>query len=63
VQIFLVDVATLALPNGFAIPGEAQPLQVVHQLEGILPAASLRVEVLNTQNPLAPLALSGKPGE
>ena len=62
-QVFLVDVATLALPYGFAIPGEAQPLQVVHQLEGILPAAALRVEVLDAQNPLAPLALGGKPGE
>ena len=63
VQVFLVDVPTLALPYGFAIPGEAQPLQVVHQLEGILPAAALRVKVLNAQNPLAPLALGGKPGE
>ena len=57
VQVFLVDVPALALPYGFAIPGEAQPLQVVHKLEGILPAAALRIEVLNAQNPLAPLAL------
>ena len=57
VQVFLVDVSALALPYGFAIPGETQPLQVVHQLEGILPAAALRVEVLNAQNLLAPLAL------
>ena len=56
-QVFFIYVTSLALPYGFAIPGEAQPLQVVHKLEGILPAAALRVEVLNAQNPLAPLAL------
>ena len=62
-EVFLVDVATLALPYRFVVPGEAEPLQVVHQLEGIFPTAALGVEVLNAQNPLAPLALGGKPGE
>jgi hypothetical protein len=62
-KVFFIYFASFALPYGFAIPGKPQPLQVVHQLEGILPAASLRVEVLNAQNPLAPLALGGKPGE
>ena len=62
-EVFLVDLATLALPYGFAVPGEPEPLQVVHQLEGIFLTAALRGEVFNAQNPLTTLALGGKPGE
>ena len=60
-QIMFVNVAALALPVRTLVPLQSEPSQVVHYQFCILAMRTLRVDILNTKQPLSALRLGRQP--